>query len=110
MQTIHVIDPLNLTVLANITSDQYGLPLTNQAGGKNDSKLWNDAVFVQVRLHDPTSLERILKLFLSALKIVCKPQIALSCNVGRARWTIGWSPPSMILAECDSRLAACVHQ
>ena len=48
MQTIQVVDPLNLTVLANITSDQYGLPLTNEAGGKNVSKLWNDAVFVQV--------------------------------------------------------------
>ena len=50
LQTIQIIDPLNLTVTANITTDQYGLPLTNQAGGKNVSKLWNDAVFVQARL------------------------------------------------------------
>ena len=48
VQTIQVVDPSNLTVLTNITSDQYGLPLTNQAHGRNVSKLWNDAVFVQV--------------------------------------------------------------
>ena len=48
MQTIQIINPSNLSVIANITSDQYGYPLTNQAGGKNVSKLWNDAVFIQV--------------------------------------------------------------
>ena len=48
VQTIQIINPVNLTVVANISSDQYGLPLTNQAGGKNVSKIWNDAVYMQV--------------------------------------------------------------
>jgi hypothetical protein len=51
VQIIQIIDPVNMTVVANITRDQNNNPLTNTAGGKNVSKVWNDAVFVQVGLN-----------------------------------------------------------
>ena len=52
-QTIDIIDPVRLTVVASITEDQIGAPLTNAgsdgaAGSVNETRTWNDAVFLQV--------------------------------------------------------------
>ncbi len=48
MQVIQVIDPANLTVVANITRDQYGDALVNTAEGRNVSRAWNDGLYIQV--------------------------------------------------------------
>ena len=59
LQAVHIIDPTTLTVTKTLANDAQGLPLTS-AGSEgsgvavgsatNDSRTWNDAVYVEVRL------------------------------------------------------------
>ena len=51
LQVIHIINPSNLSVVANITRDNLGAPLTNNGsigGDSSTSRTWNDAVLVEV--------------------------------------------------------------
>ncbi|DBA84774.1 hypothetical protein WJX77_006512 [Trebouxia sp. C0004] len=49
-QVIHIINPFTLSIVANITRDNFGAPLTNNGsvgGDTNTSRTWNDAVLVE---------------------------------------------------------------
>ena len=51
VQAVDNIDPVRLTVIKSLTTDQSGAPLTNagsNGGSTNDSRTWNDAVYLQV--------------------------------------------------------------
>ena len=54
LQAIQIISPDNLTVLRNITTNNAGESLTSagSVGGSSTTPIgWNDAVFVEVRIH-----------------------------------------------------------
>lgn len=49
-KTIHVINPALRTIIKNITSDERGMPLTNEGsigGSINASRAWNDPVYME---------------------------------------------------------------
>jgi hypothetical protein len=51
VQAIQVVDPVTLSIVANITRDNLGSPLTNNGsvgGSTTTSRSWNDAVLVEV--------------------------------------------------------------
>ena len=51
MQIIHIVDPTTMEIVANITKDQSGAPLTNTGSvgnPENTSRTWNGAVLVEV--------------------------------------------------------------
>lgn len=53
MQAVHVINPVNLSVVTTITKDQDGNTLSNYGaygGAANTSRSWNDAVLAQASL------------------------------------------------------------
>ena len=50
LQTIDIINPANLSIVATITKDQSGAPLTNAGSDGNpvnQSRTWNDGVFLE---------------------------------------------------------------
>ncbi len=61
MQAIDIIDPVRLTVVKSITTDQSGATLSNEGsngGSANESRTWNDAVYLQVRMPSSVSVDR----------------------------------------------------
>ena len=53
VQAVHVVNPVNLSVVKTITQDQDGNTLSNvgsYGGGLNISRSWNDAVLAEVSL------------------------------------------------------------
>ena len=56
LQAIDIINPATLSVVATITKDQSGSPLTNagsQGNPVNQSRTWNDGVFLEARAQAP---------------------------------------------------------